>query len=94
MATIRLDWWSKSAAGVVLGFGLAMALCGLFAWLSPGGPAATNKYQLTMWLAAPLWAGVLGFVFLFRSGLQAWLWLGGANVLAFGGLYACRHFLS
>jgi hypothetical protein len=45
-----------------------------------------------MWMVPPIWLGVLSFCFLFRSGLSAWLWLGGANILTFGGLYICRHF--
>ncbi len=40
-APIRPDWWSKSVAGVVLGFSLAIALSGLFAWsgIARKGPA-------------------------------------------------------
>lgn len=93
MSRIRADWLSKSLAGVLLGFALAIALAGLFAFAGPGGPEAQNKYQFVMWLAAPIWLGVASFCFLFRSGLRAWLWLGGANLIAYGGLYACRHFL-
>lgn len=93
MSGIRHDWLSKSLAGALLGFGLAVALAGLFAWAGPGGPDAPNKYQFVMWLVAPIWLGAASFCFLFRSGLCAWLWLGGANLLAHGGLYACRHFL-
>lgn len=88
---IRPDWWSKTLAGTLLGFTLAVALSGLFAWIGPGGPAAMNKYQFNMWLVPPLWLAVVSFCFLFRSGLRAWLWLGGANLLAHAGLYACRE---
>ena len=87
---IRPDWWSKSIAGVLLGFTLAVALSGLFTWIGPGGPTAVNKFQFTMWIVAPLWLGVVSFCFLFRSGLRAWLWLGGANLLAHTALAACR----
>lgn len=93
MAEFRRDWLSKSVAGSVLGFTLAVALAGLFAVAGPGGLEARNKYQFVMWLVAPLWLGVAGFVFLFRSGRVAFLWLGGANLLAFGGLYLCRRLL-
>jgi hypothetical protein len=93
MTPIRRDIWSKSLAGVVLGFALAVALAGLVAHLGPEGLEGRNKYQLVMWMVAPIWLGALGFVFLFRSGLQAWVWLGGASLLAHGGLYACRLFL-
>lgn len=90
---LRPDWVSKSLAGTLLGFSLAVALSGIFAWAGPGGLLAANKYQLAMWLLAPLWLGVLSFCFLFRTGLRAWLWLGGANLAAYATLYACRSFL-
>lgn len=93
MAEIRPDWLSKSVAGSVLGFTLAIALAGLVALVGPGGLEARNKYQFVMWLVAPIWLGVASLVFLFRSGLRAFLWLGGANLLGYGGLYLCRHFL-
>lgn len=84
-------WFGKSCAGVLLGFGLAVALSGLFAWLSPGGVEGNGgKTQFNMWLIAPIWAGVLSFVFLFRDSLRAWLWLGAANLAAFGLLGAIR----
>lgn len=93
MAQIRPDWLRKSLAGSVLGFTLAIALAGLFAVSSPGGLEARNKYQLVMWLVAPIWLCVASLVFLFRSGLFAFLLLGGANVLAFGALYLCQRLL-
>ncbi len=89
MAAIRQDWLSKSLAGAVLGLGLAFAVAGVFAWAAPDGP---NKYQLAMWLVAPLWLAVASVCFLFRSGMRAWLWLGGANVVAYAVLHLCRHF--
>lgn len=89
-APIRPDWWSKTLAGVILGFLLAIALAGLFSWIGPGGPAAVNKLQLVMWMVAPIWLGVVSVCFLFRSGRQAWLWLGCANILAHTALLAAR----
>ncbi|MEF3367604.1 hypothetical protein V3H18_13775 [Methylocystis sp. 9N] len=94
MSEIRRDWLSKTSAGTILGFTLALAISGLFARLGPGGFTTPNKYQLVMWLIAPVWLGVLSFCFLFQSGKRAWLWLGAANALAYAGLLACRHFLS
>lgn len=87
---IRRDWWAKTLAGLLLGLGLALAGSGLFAFLTSGGPAAPNKFQVTMWLVAPLWMALLSTCFLFRSGRHAWLWLSGANVLAWAALYACH----
>ncbi|MBD9379271.1 hypothetical protein [Pseudoxanthomonas sp. PXM04] len=87
-------WLGKSCAGLLLGFGLALALSGLFAWWGPGGIAGgPGKLQFNMWLMAPIWAVVLGFVFLFRTSLRAWLWLSLANALAFGLLHASRGLL-
>lgn len=73
------NWAGKASAGVLAGFALALAASGLFYRLLPGG--GDGKLQLAMWLMAPLWAGVICFCFLFRSGLRAWLWLGGAALL-------------
>lgn len=84
-------WFGKGSAGLLLGFGLALALSGLFAWLGPGGiDAGTGKTQVDMWLMGLIWPSVLAFVFLFRDSLRAWLWLGLANALAFGLLWAVR----
>lgn len=91
---IRPDWCSKSLAGLLGGLGLALALAGLVAWLTPGGIQGANKYQFVMWLMSPLWLGVLSLVYLFPSGAAAWGWLGGANLLAFAALAACRLFLA
>ncbi|HVH33614.1 MAG TPA: hypothetical protein VM847_05830 [Tahibacter sp.] len=94
---LRLDsrhWFGKTCAGAVLGFGLALAVSGLFAWLGPGGvDAGSGKIQFTMWLMAPVWTAVLSFVFLFRDSLRAWIWLGAANVAAFGLLWLAQSVL-
>lgn len=45
-------------------------------------------------MIAPVWATVLGLVFLFRDSLRAWLWLGLANVLAWGVLWALKAWLA
>lgn len=86
----RLEWLSKTVAGTVLGYGLALALSGLFAWWGPGGIDPLNKYQFTMWIVPPLWLGMLSAVFLFRTAAQAWLCLAAANGVAFGALALAR----
>ena len=92
--TIKRDWFAKSVAGVVLGFGLGISLSGLFAWLSPGGIWVDGgKVIFVRILVEPIWMMVLGFCFLFKSGWQAWLWLGGANLVSFSALWACQYFL-
>lgn len=73
-------WFGKASAGVILGFALALAMSGIFLRL-PGG--AGGKMQLAMWLMAPVWALVFSFVFLFRSPLAAWAWLGLFTAIAF-----------
>ncbi len=84
-------WFGKSCAGVLLGFSLAVAVSGLFAWLGPGGiNGGGSKIQFNMWLIAPVWAGVLSSVFLFRDSARAWLWLGAANAAAFSLLWSAR----
>lgn len=89
------NWLGKATAGIVLGYGLALALSGLFAWFGPGGiGAGAGKVQLTMWLMSPVWCLVLGLCFLFRDGWRAWLWLGAANLFAFGLLFAGRALIS
>ncbi|MFT4257347.1 MAG: hypothetical protein QM599_10380 [Pseudoxanthomonas sp.] len=81
-------WFGKSCAGLVLGFGLGLALTGLFAWLGPGGIAGGSaRPQFNMWMVAPIWCAVLALVFLFRDSLRAWLWLGLANAVAFALLW-------
>ncbi|HEL4844841.1 TPA: hypothetical protein UOA08_001379 [Stenotrophomonas maltophilia] len=50
-------WFGKMCAGVLLGFGLSLALSGLFAWFGPGGiDGGGGKAQFNMWLVALLWA--------------------------------------
>jgi len=88
------NWLGKTAAGVILGFGLAIALSGLFAWLGPMGlEGGSGKLQLTMWITAPIWITVISTCFLFKTGLRAWAWLGAANIIAFAGLYLARTML-
>jgi len=82
-APIRRDWLSKTIAGTVLGFTLALGASGLFDLASAALPLGVRA-QLAMWLVPPVWLGVLSFCYLFGSGARAWLWLGAANLLAFG----------
>ena len=91
---IQPDWWSKTLAGALFGFGLGIAISGLVAWAGSGGPWQANKYQAAMWLVVPISILVLAFTYLFRRSWHAWLYLALANVLAFGLLAACRYFLN
>ncbi|KRB11284.1 hypothetical protein [Lysobacter sp. Root690] len=88
-------WFGKGSAGLLLGFGLALALSGLFAWLGPGGiDGGGGKIQFNMWLISPIWCMALSFVFLFRTSARAWCWLGAANVVAFGALWIVRSVMA
>lgn len=81
------DWFGKVSAAVILGFVLALGSAGLFRALSGVDNAYfTTKGQFSMWMMAPVWALVLSFCFLFRSGWRAWLWLAGANIAVWGAI--------
>jgi hypothetical protein len=81
------DWFGKASAGLVLGFAIALGLSGLLPRLGVGSVSyMTTAGQFMMWLISPVWAGVLGFCFLFRSGRRAWLGLGLAAAAVWGGL--------
>ena len=60
------NWFGKASAGLVLGYGLALALSGLFAWFGPEGYGGPVKVQFNMWMMSPIWALVLSFCFLLR----------------------------
>lgn len=85
------DWWVKTLAGVILGFMLALALVGLFAWVGPGGIDAPEKNQFVMWMITPVWMLILSFIYLCRSGLRAMTYLVIANGIAHTLLYCLRH---
>lgn len=80
---IRRDWLSKTLAGTLLGFLLALGASGLFNEAAGALPLGVRS-QLAMWLVPPVWFGVLGFCYLFGSGRRAWLWLGATTLLVFG----------
>lgn len=79
------DWFGKSAAGLILGFALALGAAGVFQRLAGVGDTFfSTKGQFAMWLMSPVWALTLSFCFLFRSATRAWSWLAGANLLVWG----------
>lgn len=65
----------------VLGFPLSILLSGLAYHLS-GGDADPAKYQVVMWIVAPIWVTIIGLSFLAPSRRACWLWLVGASLLA------------
>lgn len=87
---MRADWWTKTLSGMVLGFTLALAVSGLFAWLGPGGIAAPQKVQFVMWLITPIWMLILSMIYLVRTGLRALTGLLIANALAYALLFLVK----
>lgn len=86
---IRRDWIAKTLAGLLLGLGLALVVSALVSELLASMPL-TVRGQLLMWMVPPVWLGVLSGVYFFASGWRSWLWLGGANLLAYAVLGAVR----
>ncbi len=70
-------------AGVILGLSLAIICSGVLMAILPRMSLAVSG-QLAMWLVPLVWLTALSLVYLFSSGLRAWLWLGGLNVLVAG----------
>lgn len=85
------DWFGKVSAAAVAGLALSIVVTVLFCELA----GVTDSFfdargQMAMWAVAPIWTGILGFCFLFRSGARAWAWLCGANLLAWAVLLLLR----
>lgn len=78
---LKPHWLSKTLAGLLLGYWLALGLASLVALMGPGELADPYKAQFVMWLMAPVWLLVLSLVYLFPTGLRAWFWLGLACLL-------------
>lgn len=89
--SIERSLMTKFVAGVVGGFGLAIAASALFARLSPGGLTAASKFHVTMWLVPPLWIAVVSASFMFRTGARAIGGLALANLAAFALVLLCQR---
>lgn len=87
---VRSDWIAKTLAGLVLGATLALEASAFLVRFGPPLPLP-NTAQLAMWITVPVWMSVLSLVYLFRDGLRAWLWLGGAALLFLVPLLAAGH---
>lgn len=88
------NWFGKASAGLIAGFAASLAITCIYSLLAGVRNAFLDAHgQLAMWAIAPLWAGILSFCFLFRSGWRAWVWLGAVNVAAWGLLFLLRFFL-
>lgn len=77
---------TKWLAGTLLGLPLAVALCTLgIVWL-PGG--WQSGLVAAVFLCLPAWVAIISLSLLFRTSMTAWLWLAGANLAAFGLIWA------
>jgi hypothetical protein len=85
-ARMQKDWSSKSLAGGILGLAFAFACSGIYTRLVTGLPLPV-KAQLAMWMIAPIWLSIFALVYLFRSGMRAWICLGGLNLIAWTGVF-------
>ncbi|MBD9370635.1 hypothetical protein [Xanthomonas sp. XNM01] len=80
--------WARSLAAALLGLPLTVAIIGLLALVWPGDPTRTTLPWLL--LSFPLWTAVMSLAFIARSGLRAWLWMGGATLLCFSLIHVVK----
>jgi hypothetical protein len=78
--------WGKSTAAAFLGLPLSVLIVGLAALLSSDQATTTLPWLMVFFL---VWIAVMTCAFLFRTGLRAWLWMGGLTVAG----YTALHFL-
>jgi len=78
--------WGKSTAAVFLGLPLSVLIVGFAALLSSDQRTTTLPWLMVFFL---VWIAVMTIAFLFKTGVRAWLWMGGLTVAG----YAALHFL-
>lgn len=89
------QWFSKACAGLVLGFLLSMGLGGLLLTYGFGEIHIYSiRGQFLMWMIAPVWLFIFSLCFLFHTGLQAFVYLGIANVLVWSAMFSQSRFLT
>jgi len=76
----------KSTAAAFLGLPLAVLMVGFAALLSRDQVNTTLPWLLLFFL---VWIATMTAAFLFKTGLRAWLWMGGVTIAG----YAVLHFL-
>jgi hypothetical protein len=79
---------AKTFAGILLGLPLALALVAVAIWVWPGSSESVAMPFLVAFF--PVWTGIMGGTYMFRSGARAWAWLAAANLAAFGALWVAR----
>jgi len=80
---------AKTFAGILLGLPLALALIAVVIWIWPGSSESVALPFLVVFF--PVWIGIMGGTYMFRSGARAWAWLAVANLAAFGALFLAKH---
>jgi len=78
--------WGKSTAAAFLGLPLSVLIVGLAALLSSDQATTTLPWLMVFFL---VWIAVMTGAFLFKTGLRAWLWMGGLTLAG----YTALHFL-
>ncbi|MDQ7995704.1 MAG: hypothetical protein AAGC76_07600 [Luteibacter sp.] len=82
---------AKTFAGILLGLPLTLALISVIIWI---WPVSSEAVTLPVMMAFfPLWVGIMGATYMFRSGPHAWAWLAVANLSAFAALWVAKHTL-
>ena len=80
--------WSRTIAGLVLGFLAAIALCGAVAYLTPAG---WHTAVIPVIALFPLvWLGLFAVVYASRTVMRAWVGLGATTLVAWAALLAAR----
>lgn len=79
---------ARYLAAALLGLPLSVGLIGLFALAWPGAQTVTTLPWVM--LAFPVWIAAMTLAFVCKTGLRAWLWLGGATVASFALLYGLK----
>jgi hypothetical protein len=82
---------AKTFAGILLGLPLALALIAAAIYLWPGSSESVTLPFLVAFF--PVWIGIMGATYMFRSGTRAWAWLAVANLAAFSALFLAKHTL-
>ncbi|WP_133405684.1 hypothetical protein [Parashewanella tropica] len=91
---IKPDVLSKTLAGLVFGYLIALALVGLFAWHGYQGISGEHKVQFNMWMITPIWMLTFSFSYLFQSGKKAILTLFSVSVVLHFILYISKASIS
>lgn len=80
--------WSRTFAGLVLGFFAAMALCATLAYLTPAGWQSAVIPIIALFPL--LWLGLFAVVYASRTATRAWVGLGATTLVAWAALLLAR----